>query len=980
MFTTSKSNLLTLLKENRKKEITKDGKKMAKISNTCIPNISKGIPGGSYYINSKKYDNFLKEYSDELTKAQLKLSLTEKIGKIAPIVVDIDIQYKGKIENSPLTQSQILKCAKLHLSFISKYLDGGKNGENFQCVIMRRKEKPQYLIQKDISKDGIHLQFPFIKTDKFFKIMMRNALKTNIHKILSDSGNINDENNTYDEGVAKDSVFWCMYGSSKPDRKPYEIDRVIKLTPISAEDMMDETAQEKLVDKTKTFLSEYNTPLKLVNLLSVAINTEPTDFASPEIRNELRAEYSTQLAEQYVKSMERRSSMFNNAEENTNIEKYEINELRDLISCLNPDRAKDYDKWIYIGLLLYKISDELIFLWKEFSQKCPDKYDEELCEQKWGGFAGNDQLITLRKSSLRYLAKLDDQKKFDELRLHHIFDMVMSLSYRINNDDTAKVLHRMYKDRIICDIDTRNKARWFIYKNAIWKEESPKKHLYKYIGNQLVRECDKIIDYVTADSYENKEGKDRIMTNVNNMIHSLKTDAFKSRVIAVCESEFACEDKFLEKLDKNVDLIALGNGVYDLKNHEFRNGRPEDYLTLRASVDFDENAKSEELNTFLDQILPLPELKEYVLKLLAISITGIFLQQFTIFIGVGSNGKTTLLELMERLLGTDYFTNVHHTLVTKGRTNSSGPTPEIAKLKGKRLVYLEEPDNRDRINVGQLKWLTGGGKLVGRFLNENEIEFYPHYKMFFTVNNNPKIESNDHGTWRRIICVPFLSQFEDTFDASEKYHFKKDPYVALKFDGWKSAFFNILMDHLKLYQKEGLKVPSIVRQETDKYETASDFTFAFSKSNIVKTGNKNDYIVFPKLYSRFEKWFRANMGNKAPEPREVKQLFEASVFKTPITTVNKFEEGWKGFSLVKFDEETDDFECDEEFECDDEKSEENGEEENDAKISNDNDAKNNDNKSKEISNDNIKTKCANDSEIITDEMDDQLNDILNGDA
>ena len=74
---------------------------------------------------------------------------------------------------------------------------------------------------------------------------------------------------------------------------------------------------------------------------------------------------------------------------------------------------------------------------------------------------------------------------------------------------------------------------------------------------------------------------------------------------------------------------------------------------------------------------------------------------------------------------------------------------------------MEEPDTRDRINVGQLKWLTGGGNITGRFLNENEIEFKPAYKVFFLVNNEPHIDSVDHGTWRRIRCIPFLSIFKE---------------------------------------------------------------------------------------------------------------------------------------------------------------------------------------------------------------------------
>ena len=44
-------------------------------------------------------------------------------------------------------------------------------------------------------------------------------------------------------------------------------------------------------------------------------------------------------------------------------------------------------------------------------------------------------------------------------------------------------------------------------------------------------------------------------------------------------SEIFWEDKFIEKLDCNIDLIGFENGVYDLENMEFNSeGRAEDYI------------------------------------------------------------------------------------------------------------------------------------------------------------------------------------------------------------------------------------------------------------------------------------------------------------------------------------------------------------------------------------------------------------------
>ena len=57
--------------------------------------------------------------------------------------------------------------------------------------------------------------------------------------------------------------------------------------------------------------------------------------------------------------------------------------------------ASDYEPWLKIGMALhnYGVSNDcldLMFaLWISFSEKCPEKFDESICERKWERFAKN---------------------------------------------------------------------------------------------------------------------------------------------------------------------------------------------------------------------------------------------------------------------------------------------------------------------------------------------------------------------------------------------------------------------------------------------------------------------------------------------------------------------------------------------------------------------------------------------------------------
>jgi P4 family phage/plasmid primase-like protien len=854
--------------------------------------------GGKYVITDNEYKEFLKIYAEEVDRNRNNLHLTERFADISPIVIDLDFKFESndEIKNLKVIMKEIIL---LHFNYFKEHFEYNK--KLFHCFALIRNIKPYYDPKSKKYKGGIHLHFPNICTTKNYKIIMRDKLKNKTHEICKKINNINSENDVYDKGVVENRVFWLLYGSSKPKLQPYQI---------HSRWFLKEDGEIKYV--TKNYTSKTH---QLVKLLSVRRDRDITPYKSQEVANELSYAYDSRQTKIVAHITDKQDKMFLNCKFNhtqkiVGLEDYELNELLDLISCLNKKRSEKYDHWVSVGLILYNISPNLLPVWKEFSQLCTDKYDENECENKWNSFSGDNfpfqQMLKL--GTLRMWAHEDNEDKYNKLVTNkHIFDLVKQLARNPTHYDTAKTLYRMYNKILVCSIDSSLK-KWYIYDRHKWNEKPPELHLRDYISNQLVHETHKITEYYNACYQQNtgitiqdKENKD--LVNIQRLTNNFKNVGFKSSVIKECETVFGKDAFHLElnniKCHKHIEhLIVLENGVYDFKTHSFRDGKPSDMISLSSNMKYDPTAESKDMEEFLNQILPDPELREYVLKLLAISLTGVFLQHLFIFIGVGSNGKNTLLDLLEEVLGSEYFTAVHHTIITKGKHNSSGPSPEIAKTCGKRVLVMEEPDTRDRINVGQLKWLTGGGNITGRFLNENEIEFKPAYKVFFLVNNEPHIDSVDHGTWRRIRCIPFLSIFTENPDPSNANEYKIDKTVKNNFPKWAPAFFNLLIKHYKLWQENGLKEPAVVIKETNKFKAACDYIYAFTNISIIKTDNKSDEIAFPDIYRAFESWYRQNRGSRVPEPGEFKQLIEAHYFKCKAQILKGLQNGWTGYKFI----------------------------------------------------------------------------------
>ncbi len=212
-------------------------------------------------------------------------------------------------------------------------------------------------------------------------------------------------------------------------------------------------------------------------------------------------------------------------------------------------------------------------------------------------------------------------------------------------------------------------------------------------------------------------------------------------------------------------LFNCANGTIDLRTGELRPHDPADLLTCLSPVEYRPDAPCDQWERFLWQIMLGEERREvaadmldFLQRALGYSLTGSTRDQcFFILWGSGANGKTTLVNIMSRLLGS-YSRNarVETFLVKKG-----GEIPtDIARLDGPRFVTAKEVDDGKRLSESLVKELTGQDVVTARFLYAEEFDFIPQFKLWLCTNNLPVIRGIDNAIWRRIMYVRFLLNLE----------------------------------------------------------------------------------------------------------------------------------------------------------------------------------------------------------------------------
>lgn len=184
-----------------------------------------------------------------------------------------------------------------------------------------------------------------------------------------------------------------------------------------------------------------------------------------------------------------------------------------------------------------------------------------------------------------------------------------------------------------------------------------------------------------------------------------------------------------------------------------------------------------------------------------------------------SNGKSKIYDLFQKAIG-DYYCILPVSLITQKRAASNAAQSELERTKGRRFAVMQEPGENEKINIGLMKELTGGDRILARGLFKEPVEFRPQFKMVLTCNELPEVPSDDGGTWRRIRVIEFKSKFVEK--PTKSHEFPLDVELSDKFENWAPVFISMLLEHHKLIDPKNVPEPMDVRIATESYKKNND--------------------------------------------------------------------------------------------------------------------------------------------------------------
>ena len=307
----------------------------------------------------------------------------------------------------------------------------------------------------------------------------------------------------------------------------------------------------------------------------------------------------------------------------------------------------------------------------------------------------------------------------------------------------------------------------------------------------------------------------------------------------------------LSELDKDDMLLNTPNATYNLRNglRDYHDHDPKGYITKMTTVspsDKELGLWKETLDTFFcnDQ-----ELIDYVQEIIGMTAIGkVYQEHMIIAYGGGANGKSTFWNTIARVLGS-YSGKLSADALTMN--NKRNVSPELAELKGKRLVIASEMAEGMRLNTAVVKQITSTDEIQAEKKYKDPFHFVPSHTLVLYTNHLPKVGANDDGTWRRLVVIPFNAKISGRSDIKN--------FADYLYDNAGPAILSWIIEGAEKAIKANFKtsVPKAVTNSVKSYREANDWLGHFINESCVvgeKLSEKSG-----ELYSKYRAYCLQNL-------------------------------------------------------------------------------------------------------------------------
>jgi phage/plasmid-associated DNA primase len=336
------------------------------------------------------------------------------------------------------------------------------------------------------------------------------------------------------------------------------------------------------------------------------------------------------------------------------------------------------------------------------------------------------------------------------------------------------------------------------------------------------------------------------------------------------------------KFDENPHLLGFLNGVYELNNDVFRQGKADDYISRVVPYEWRESTADElnKVDEHFAKVFPIEDERALFWQIMASCIHGQLLERFIIFTGKGANSKDSIMtNLIPAVLGEHYY-RANNSCLTQQQNGDMNAA--IANMHKKRIVVYSEPNANTTLKTSLIKEMTGSKMLNFRAPYQGDgsktMMCATHIML---CNDKPLLDVVDDAIQRRLIILPFRATFKNK---DEIKNYEDMDYIFEGSNTVKSEEFineirlhvmNNLIKSYKTFRRNGydiLNIPKQIQEEAKTYINDScefatwflnNYEFVEDRMQIVKADDVYKAYRVSDLYNNLSKRDKRRITKKA---------------------------------------------------------------------------------------------------------------------
>lgn len=316
--------------------------------------------------------------------------------------------------------------------------------------------------------------------------------------------------------------------------------------------------------------------------------------------------------------------------------------------------------------------------------------------------------------------------------------------------------------------------------------------------------------------------------------------------------------------------VNFRNGILDLKSGELQAHSPYRLSSAQFNAAYDPEAKTSRIETFLKEILREEDIPRLCEMLGLAMDTKTDRHKAFLLVGAGNNGKSTLLKVIQELLGSE-------NLSTVGLQTLEESQWAPARLFGKAANLVSDMDISALKTAATFKSAVAGDRISGERKFKPNFYFEPTATHILSMNELPPNFDRTKGFYRRLEIIDFPFQFgpgdPNTADTTVKAErLQSDLLRELTTAEELNGFASLAIYFYRLALARGqFTETDASRAAVEEYREKNQPELQFFKA-ILEPGAEEDFLATPEIYHQYRLWLETE-GIKYELPK--RKLTEA---------------------------------------------------------------------------------------------------------